>query len=279
MIIDGRNGGAADDRRARRRIKAGAGQIDTLTLTAEEHGVDSAARKLAVQMEARSARRQAEEARRYYRERAEIGPAPVPPRRHAPHAVESDPSFAHLSREEEAVARLRQIAQSLTSEPAARDDFRGDARGYRRGEHGRMNANLDPRGQDWTGAEAPSREDIEALAAAAYAALPQSFRDLCQGVAILVRDFAEDEVLEALGIENEYDLMGLYEGVELTHASSFDTPQDLNRIFLYRRPLLDYWIEHQETLGAVITHVLVHEIGHHFGLSDDDMEAIERAAG
>ena len=97
---------------------------------------------------------------------------------------------------------------------------------------------------------------------------------------IRVADFPEDDVLDELGIESEYGLLGLFQGVGLAHAASIpETGQMPNMIWLYRRPILDYWAEHEETLGHVVTHVLVHEIGHHFGLSDDDMEAIEAAAG
>ena len=99
------------------------------------------------------------------------------------------------------------------------------------------------------------------------------------GVVIQVEDFAPDEVLDDMGIESEFDLMGLFQGVGLPFRSQSAPVQMPNMIWLYRRPILDYWAEHDETLGAIVAHVLVHEIGHHFGLSDDDMEAIEAAAG
>lgn len=283
-----RSDSAVETKRAKRKFGAPSskqkGVIDTLTLTAEEHGVESEARKIAAQIEARAARRDAEAARRYFRERAAVQADYAPfgldlaqaPGRGAPGDTEAtylEPRGAsgHMSREDEAVARLRRIADGLHHGHAPRSARRGDI-SYMTGSAGHQKI-------DWAHAEAPSREDVEAIAAAAYAALPKTFRDLCDGVAILVRDFAEDDVLDALGIENEFDLMGLYEGVELTLASGDDISKDLNRIFLYRRPILDYWLEHHDTLGAVITHVLVHEIGHHFGLSDADMEAIERSAG
>ncbi len=80
-------------------------------------------------------------------------------------------------------------------------------------------------------------------------------------------------------MESPFDLLGLFEGVGLAHAAAPPAPGVLpNRIWLYRRPILDYWAEHEETLGAVVSHVLIHEIGHHFGLSDEDMEAVEAAA-
>ena len=136
---------------------------------------------------------------------------------------------------------------------------------------------MTPRTTDWALAHAPSRADIEALASEAFAALPEMFRSRCANIAFLVRDFADDELLASLGLRSPYELLGVYEGVDETQASVVDSPTDVNRIILFRRALLDYWAEHEETLGALVTHVLVHEIGHHFGLSDADMEAIEAA--
>jgi predicted Zn-dependent protease with MMP-like domain len=134
--------------------------------------------------------------------------------------------------------------------------------------------------QDWSTTAAPSLEDFEAIGRTAYDNLPEAFRRLIGDVVIRVADFPEDEVLDDLGIESEYGLLGLFQGVGLAHdAATPATGQMPNMIWLYRRPILDYWAEHEETLGHVIGHVLIHEIGHHFGLSDDDMEAIEEAAG
>jgi predicted Zn-dependent protease with MMP-like domain len=134
--------------------------------------------------------------------------------------------------------------------------------------------------QDWSTTAAPSLEDFEAMGRIAYDGLPEAFRRLIGDVVIRVADFPEDEVLDDLGIESEYGLLGLFQGVGLAHdAATPATGQMPNMIWLYRRPILDYWAEHEETLGHVIGHVLIHEIGHHFGLSDDDMEAIEEAAG
>lgn len=132
---------------------------------------------------------------------------------------------------------------------------------------------------DWAKAEAPSVEDLERLAQAAYSGLPETFRNLCQGLIIRVVDLPDDEVLDDLGLESEFDLLGLFTGVGLAQRGETWTGVMPNMIWLYRRPIIDYWAEHEETLGAVVTHVLVHEIGHHFGLSDNDMEAIELAAG
>jgi predicted Zn-dependent protease with MMP-like domain len=132
----------------------------------------------------------------------------------------------------------------------------------------------------WASAEAPSLDDLEALGREAFDGLPEACRGLTGTVLIRVADFPEDDVLDELGIESEFGLLGLFQGVGLAHAGSIpETGQMPNMIWLYRRPILDYWAEHEETLGHVVTHVLVHEIGHHFGLSDDDMEAIEEAAG
>ena len=92
---------------------------------------------------------------------------------------------------------------------------------------------------------------------------------------IRVEDFPTEEVLDEMGAESEFDLLGLFQGVGLPFQSESAPAQMPNMVWLYRRPILDYWAEHDETLGAIITHVLVHEIGHHFGLSDDDMAALE----
>ena len=132
----------------------------------------------------------------------------------------------------------------------------------------------------WATLQSPSLDELELLAGDGFAALPEEFRTLVGDVEIRVADFPEEEVLDELGIETEFDLLGLFQGTGLAHrAATPFTGQMPNRIWLYRRPILDYWAEHEETLGAVVTHVLVHEIGHHFGLSDDDIEAIEKAAG
>ncbi len=132
---------------------------------------------------------------------------------------------------------------------------------------------------DWAEREAPSLDDIQRIAEASFAALPDTFRKLCGDIEFRVSEFPEDEVLDDLGIESEFDLLGLFHGVGLAQDdAAARTGQMPNRVWLYRRPILDYWAEHEETLGAIVGHVLVHEIGHHFGLSDEDMEAIEASA-
>ncbi len=130
----------------------------------------------------------------------------------------------------------------------------------------------------WRGMAAPSLGQIEALAADAYARLPGNFRALCDNLVIQVTDFPTEDVLEHMNVETEFDLLGLFQGVGLPFQSTAVLEPLPNMIWLYRRPILDYWAEHADTLGAIVTHVLVHEIGHHFGLSDADMEAIEQSA-
>ena len=133
--------------------------------------------------------------------------------------------------------------------------------------------------RDWHDTRAPSLDDLEAMAEQAYARLPRKFRDLCDGVVIRVDDFPSDEVLQTMEAESEFDLLGLFQGVGLPFRAEGGTTGEMpNMIWLYRRPILDYWAEHDDSLGAIVTHVLVHEIGHHFGMSDEDMEAIERSA-
>ena len=128
---------------------------------------------------------------------------------------------------------------------------------------------------DWRDAMAPSLSDLDRLAALAWERLPSEFRNMCTDIVIRVEDFAAEDVLDELGIEDAFDLMGLYQGVSLDHKSVMDPPREPDMVFLYRRAILDCWADGEETLGHLVTHVLVHEIGHHFGFSDADMEAIE----
>jgi len=131
---------------------------------------------------------------------------------------------------------------------------------------------------DWHKHRAPTLVQFEAIAQAAYQKLPAPFREMTKDVVIRVDEFPTDEVLDSLGIESPFGLLGLYHGVDLARQSVLDVTTLPEMIFLYRRPMLDYWAEHDDSLGEIITHVLVHEIGHHFGLSDDDMERIESEA-
>ena len=124
----------------------------------------------------------------------------------------------------------------------------------------------------------PEVADIEAFAREAFATLPEELRRHVGDVVIQVLDFPEDEILEDMECESPFDLLGLYAGVDLRRKSSQDQREDVDMIFLYRRPLLDYWCETGEDLVNVVRHVLIHEIGHHFGLSDEDMERIEAEA-
>ena len=126
--------------------------------------------------------------------------------------------------------------------------------------------------------KAPSLAELEVLAGEVFRRLPRKFRDLCADLVIQVDDFPTEEVLDYTGAETEFDLLGLFQGVGLPFRAESEPVQMPNMVWLYRRPIIDYWAEHDETLGEIFQHVLVHEIGHHFGLSDADMAAIEEAA-
>jgi predicted Zn-dependent protease with MMP-like domain len=132
---------------------------------------------------------------------------------------------------------------------------------------------------DWTDAQAPTLEEIEGLAIAAFASLPEEFRGLTGDVVFMVQDFPEKDVVDDMELESEFEILGLFSGPDLADREGGAHMPHPTMIFLYRRPILDYWAEHAEPLGHIVRHVLIHEIGHHFGLSDEDMEAIEAAAG
>ena len=121
----------------------------------------------------------------------------------------------------------------------------------------------------------PSLADLEVVAREAYARIPEELRRFTQDVVIRVEEFPDDETLDALELESPFDLLGLYRGVDLASKSVLDQPEAPDMIFLYRRPLLDYWCAEGEDLEHLVRHVLIHEIGHHFGLSDEDMDRIE----
>lgn len=132
---------------------------------------------------------------------------------------------------------------------------------------------------DWALRKPPSLADFEALASEAWARIPQTFRALCSDLVIRVEDICEDDaVLQELQIESPFDLTGLYQGRDLAHRSVSDIQTGPNYVFLYRLPILAEWAESDETLGHLIAHVLIHEVGHHFGLSDDDIDNIEADA-
>jgi predicted Zn-dependent protease with MMP-like domain len=124
----------------------------------------------------------------------------------------------------------------------------------------------------------PSLDEIEEMAHRVFAGLPEAFTARCQGIAIRVLDFADDATLTEMGIESPFELAGLYRGAPLTARGAMDLTQHLDMVFLYRRALLDWWAEEDEDLEHLVRHVLIHEIGHHFGFSDDDMDRIEAEA-
>ncbi|MEL6363240.1 MAG: metallopeptidase family protein [Pseudomonadota bacterium] len=129
----------------------------------------------------------------------------------------------------------------------------------------------------WSSLAAPDAEAFAALAERAFEGLPESFRARCGDIVVRVEEFPDDEIAEDMGLESPFDLLGLYQGVD--RIARGVEPAAPSFVFLYRRPILDVWAEGEETLGHLVTHVLIHEIGHHFGLSDADMHAIEEAAG
>jgi predicted Zn-dependent protease with MMP-like domain len=124
----------------------------------------------------------------------------------------------------------------------------------------------------------PTLADLEEMAQDALASIPEPMRRMTEGLAIRIEEFPDEETCAEMELDSPFDLLGLYHGVALPFKSVMDAPQDIDRVILYRGPILDYWCETGEDLGHVVRHVLIHEIGHHFGFSDDDMEAIEALA-
>lgn len=130
--------------------------------------------------------------------------------------------------------------------------------------------------QDWTDRCAPDLATFEELALAARDALPEPYRGAARQVAIRVEDFAEDGVLDEMGLEDPFELTGLYDGTPLTEKSVMDQPDRPDTIWLFRRPILDEWAERgSEPLGGLVAHILVHELAHHFGWSDEDIARID----
>lgn len=123
----------------------------------------------------------------------------------------------------------------------------------------------------------PSAEEMEAIARQAMQSLPEPFAGHLSEVVLLIEDFADDETLDAMGIEDPFDLTGIYEGIPLTERSVDHSGTLPDRIRLFRRPIIDEWAGGDDSLEHLVAHVLVHEVGHHFGLSDDDMHALEEA--
>jgi predicted Zn-dependent protease with MMP-like domain len=124
-------------------------------------------------------------------------------------------------------------------------------------------------------AQPTSLADFEALARVAFARLPAPFRAVCRDLAIRVEDFPDAEICADMRLDSPYDLLGLYHGVDVMRRSAFDVRQDIDRIYLYREPILAFARRSRDSLEEIVAHVLVHEIGHHFGFSDEDMERIE----
>ena len=121
----------------------------------------------------------------------------------------------------------------------------------------------------------PGLADLETITAAALATIPDELRRFVGDVVIRVVEFPDEETEREMDLESPFDLLGLYRGVSLDNKSIADTPDDVDMIFIYRRPLLDYWCETGEELAHIVRNVLIHEIGHHFGFSDEAMQRIE----
>ena len=128
---------------------------------------------------------------------------------------------------------------------------------------------------DWNDIESPTLAEFEDLARRAFEALPNEFRALTGDIVFRIEDFPNQDVMRDMKLESGFDILGLFHGPHLADEIAGRVHGHQTMIFLYRRPILDYWSEHTDTLGAIVRHVLIHEIGHHFGLSDDDMHGIE----
>ena len=131
---------------------------------------------------------------------------------------------------------------------------------------------------NWSQIESPSLDDFETLGRDAFASLPEEFRALVGDLVFRVDDFPDEDVIKDMALESEFEILGLFQGPDLASGEAGQSHGHQTMIFLYRRPILDYWAEHEEKLGDIVRHVLIHEIGHHFGLSDEDMHEIEDAS-
>ena len=131
---------------------------------------------------------------------------------------------------------------------------------------------------NWSQIESPSLDDFETLARDAFASLPEEFRALAGDIVFHVADFPDEDVVKDMELESEFEILGLFQGPDMASNEAGHGHALQTMIFLYRRPILDYWAEHEEKLGDIVRHVLIHEIGHHFGLSDEDMHEIEDAS-
>lgn len=130
----------------------------------------------------------------------------------------------------------------------------------------------------WRNRLAPSADDLALLAEEAVSIIPDPLRSHLEGIVFQIAEFPDDDMVNELGLDSPFDLLGLYQGVSLAERSTAMTPDQPDMIFLFRRPILDYWIAEGELLDHLVRHVLIHEVGHHFGLSDDDMHALEELA-
>ena len=126
--------------------------------------------------------------------------------------------------------------------------------------------------------KSPNAEDIEALAERALADIPQELNEVTGDIVFRVQDFPDNKTVAALELDAPFELLGHYQGVDLTQKSIADSLAEQDMIFLYRRPLMDYWCETGASLDGLVRHVLIHEIGHHFGFSDADMQALEASS-
>lgn len=129
--------------------------------------------------------------------------------------------------------------------------------------------------RDWASRLSPSLNELDSLARESFAHLPKKLRRLCPDLMISVTDFPDDQMMDDMGLETPFELLGLFEGKGISERFSLRTGDNTNKMTLFRRPILDYWSENDESLGDIITHVIVQEIGHNFGLSDDDLDEIE----